>query len=243
MTCILNEYKRGGCATCSPQCAHKIAIAGRQKAARLPSDYAGLTLVNTPIKASQSKAYGILNEYTATFERMFDADAERIKSLYLYSNEPGTGKTTSASTALNAWITQSYLGAIKRGVPPVTDPAYFLDVNEWQSLFNKFNRGKVTESVAGPASADYYARLKRAKSAPFCVLDDIGVRSASEAFRSDLHEIINHRTVNAMPTVYTSNVTIDELAQVFDKRLADRVRDQCAVVAFVGESKRGRRKS
>jgi len=238
MACILNEYKRGGCATCSPQCAHKIAIAGRQKAARLPSDYAGLTLANTPVKASQPKAYGILNDYTATFERMFDADAERIKSLYLYSNEPGTGKTTSASTALNAWITQSYLGAIKRGLPPVTEPAYFLDVNEMQT---DYNLATMTRDEAGLKRTA--ALVKRCSSVPFLVMDDIGLRGSTDSFKSLVHTIINHRTVNAMPTVYTSNVTIEELAQVFDKRLADRVRDQCAVVAFGGESKRGRRKS
>ena len=241
MTCILNEYKRGGCASCSPQCAYKIAIDGRQKAARIPSDYTGLTLANTPVKASHAKIYETLQEYVATFERMFDESAERIKSLYLYSANPGTGKTTSATMLANEFIMQSYLGAIKRDIPPMTEPAYFLDVNEWQSLYNKFNRRNVPESIAGPASADYYARLTKAKLAPLCVLDDIGVRSASEPFRADLHEIINHRTVNAMPTVYTSNVTIDELAHVFDKRLADRVRDQCGVVAFGGESKRGRR--
>lgn len=241
MTCILNEYKRGGCASCSPQCAYKIAIDGRQKAARIPSDYKAFTFANTPTKKSHAVIYGVLKDYAATFERIFDEMEPRIKSMYLYSANPGTGKTTSATMLANEFITQSYLGAIKRNVPPMTEPAYFLDVNEWQSLYNKFNRKNVPESVAEPASAEYYARLSKAKQAPFCVLDDVGVRSASEPFRADLHEIINHRTVNAMPTVYTSNVTIDELAQVFDKRLADRVRDQCAIVPFEGESKRGRR--
>lgn len=241
LNCILNEYKRGGCASCSPQCAYKIAIDGRQKAARVPSDYRAFTLANTPIKSSHAKIYETLQKYVATFKRMFDENEPRIKSLYLYSANPGTGKTTSATTLANEWIIESFRGAAIRNIPAEMEPAYFLDVNEWQSLFNKFNRRNVPESTAKPASADYYARLTKAKLAPFCVLDDIGVRSATEAFRSDLHEIINHRTVNAMPTVYTSNVTIAELAQVFDKRLADRVRDQCGVVAFEGESKRGRR--
>ena len=241
MTCILNEYKRGGCASCPPQCAYKIAIDGRQKTARIPSDYRAFTLANTPVKASHAKIYETLQKYVATFERMFDENEPRIKSLYLYSANPGTGKTTSATTLANEWIIESFRGAAIRNIPAEMEPAYFLDVNEWQSLYNKFNRKNVPENIAKPASADYYVRLTKAKLAPLCVLDDVGVRSATEAFRSDLHEIINHRTVNAMPTVYTSNVTIDELAQVFDKRLADRVRDQCGVVAFGGESKRGRR--
>jgi DNA replication protein DnaC len=80
-----------------------------------------------------------------------------------------------------------------------------------------------------------------AKTAPFAVLDDLGVRDVTTAFRGDLHSVINARTTNALPTIFTSNLPIEEMAQVFDSRLYDRVRDQCAVLAFSGESKRGRR--
>jgi DNA replication protein DnaC len=85
------------------------------------------------------------------------------------------------------------------------------------------------------------AVIKRAQTAPFAVIDDLGIRTASEAFRAYVHAIINYRTVNGMPTVYTSNLPIEEMAVVFDQRLYDRVRDQCAVLFFSGESKRGRR--
>lgn len=83
--------------------------------------------------------------------------------------------------------------------------------------------------------------MNAAKSVLFTVIDDLGVRDATPAFRGDLHSVINHRTTNAMPTVYTSNLPIEEMATVFDQRLYDRVRDQCAVLHFGGESRRGRR--
>ncbi|MNV31878.1 hypothetical protein D3C71_1232000 [compost metagenome] len=116
-------------------------------------------------------------------------------------------------------------------------------MNEWQTLFLGFNRSHVPQETAEPLAAEYYAMEQRAKAAPFVVLDDIGVRSASEAFRADLHGVVNARVANALPTVYTSNIPMDELAQVFDRRLADRVRDMCVVVPFKGESKRGIRKT
>jgi DNA replication protein DnaC len=84
------------------------------------------------------------------------------------------------------------------------------------------------------------ATIQRTQTAPFAVLDDIGVRSASEAFRSYVHAIVNYRTANGLPTVFTSNLPIEEMAQVFDARLYDRMRDMCAVLHFGGESKRGR---
>ena len=83
--------------------------------------------------------------------------------------------------------------------------------------------------------------IQIASQAPFVAIDDIGVRNATEAFRGHVHTVINARCANGLPTVYTSNVTIDELATIFDERLADRVRDQCAAFAFDGSSKRGRR--
>ena len=83
--------------------------------------------------------------------------------------------------------------------------------------------------------------IKRTQDANFAVLDDIGVRSATEAFRAYIHAIINHRTANGLPTIYTSNLAIKEMAEVFDARIYDRMRDQCAVFHFDGESRRGKR--
>jgi DNA replication protein DnaC len=246
--CILSPYcKLAGSDKCAPSCSSFIAIhghsgnGGRVASANVPKDYKNLNLKNSPARESQETVYGTLDKYSKTFERFFEDGDKRIKSLYLWSNNPGTGKTSSAIALLNTWITSVYVGSLKRGISPPQVPAFFLDVNEWQTLFNEFNRSNVPKDIAEPASREYYRRLQAAKSAPFAVLDDIGVRSASEAFRGDLHSVINHRTANGMPTVYTSNLPITEMAQVFDARLYDRMRDQCAVIHFGGTSKRGKR--
>src|SRR5699024_1246537 len=83
--------------------------------------------------------------------------------------------------------------------------------------------------------------IKRLQGADFADLGDIGERGAREAFRSYLHAIINDRTTNGKPTVFTSNLPIEDMAQVFDDRLYDRMRDMCAVIHFDGKSKRGMR--
>jgi DNA replication protein DnaC len=109
-------------------------------------------------------------------------------------------------------------------------------VNAFQT---DYNLATMTNDEAGMESIR--ATIKRAQTAPMAVLDDIGVRSASEAFRSYVHAIVNYRTANGLPTVFTSNLPIEEMAVVFDARLYDRMRDMCAVLHFNGESKRGRR--
>jgi DNA replication protein DnaC len=200
-------------------------------------------LSNSPATADQSQAYAAVRQYVATFSRQFDPDGEPIKSLYLVSPSPGTGKTTTAVAVLNAYIVAHYIGSLQRNRQALERPGYFCDVNEWQALFLGFTRPGIPRETAEGHAAEYYAIEQRVKAAPFAVLDDIGVRGASDAFRGDLHGVINARVSAGLPTVYTSNVGVSELAAIFDARLADRVRDQCLEVEFAGGSKRGFRKT
>lgn len=247
--CILAAHcSNAGGPKCNALCGAWIGVhghdgrGGRAASANLPSDYARYTLANSPARTEQPNAYRNIERYAATFTRQFDADggarAERIKSLYLYSDAPGTGKTTTAAALINEYITHHYIGAVRRGLQPAERPAYFLDLNAWQTAYNL---ATMTDSAAELAAVQ--AQMRIAASAPFCVLDDVGVRSASESFRAMLHTIVNARMMAGLPTVYTSNVLLADLATVFDRRLADRVRDMCVEVKFEGESKRGIRKS
>lgn len=246
--CLLDAHKRGGCTTCLLTCAHRIALeglngsGGRIGAAKVPSEYRHLTLATSPARVEQAKIYGLLADYVATFERQFAnangiaADAPRIKSLYLWSASPGTGKTTTASALLNEYIVAHYLGSLKRGTQPQQRPVLFLDVNTLQT---DYNLATMTHDEAGLAKVT--DTMRKSMDVSFLVMDDVGIRSASESFKSIVHAIINARTTAGKPTIFTSNLPIDEMATVFDARLADRMRDMCMTLHFSGESKRGKR--
>lgn len=241
--CLLaHSCKLAAAPQCNDLCEPYIAVhgyngkGGRVGATGLPTDYRLVTLTNSPAREGQAKVYGMLERYSATFERQFDENADRIKSLYLWSESPGTGKTTSAAAVMNEWIRANYLGAVKRGLQPEQQPAYFLDVNEFQT---EYNLAAMTDDDEGMARIK--TKIKLCQSVPFLVCDDIGVRGASDAFRSYIHAIINYRATNGIPTVYTSNFALPEMARIFDDRLYDRIRDQCAEIHFGGTSKRGRR--
>jgi DNA replication protein DnaC len=249
--CILaGVCKLAGGSKCNNICPSFIAMHGytgengRVGGAKLPKDYRLVNLKNSPVRSSQVKIYTALDNYVETFDRQFEViedPKQRIKSLYMFSEETGTGKTTTASAVLNEWLVRHYVGSVKRGIQPLQMPAYFLDVNEWQTLYNEFTRNGIPQDVQERASREYYRRMQYAMRAPYAVLDDIGVRSATEGFRGDLHSVINYRTTNHLPTIYTSNIPLEEVATVFDQRLYDRVRDLCYELYFTGESKRGKR--
>ena len=228
---------------------------GRVGAAGIPKDYHGVLLADSPVRESQAKTYKILESYVKSFDKQFpdvveeleaqgmSDDEIQIKSLYLWSESPGTGKTTTASALLNEWILRSYIGNLKRQITPIQRPGFFLDANALQTDYTTFNRPKVPEHIGEPAAHKYYQAIEKAKHTPFVVIDDVGTRDASEGFRSDLHSIINYRVTNELPTIYTSNLPIDSLPDVFgEERLADRIKDMTMPIEFTGTSKRGRRK-
>lgn len=241
--CLLaRSCKLAAGSECNDHCASYIALhgltgeGGRIGTANLPKDYRLVTLKNSPVRDNQSNIYDIFDEYVKTFERQFDENPRRIKSIYLWSKSPGTGKTTTAAALLNEWIIKHYIGSIKRGKQPLQRPAYFLDVNEFQTEYNLVT---MTNDESGISQVK--SKIKLCQAVPFLVMDDLGVRGATDAFRSYIHAIINYRTVNGLPTVYTSNFEMAEMAKVFDERLYDRIRDQCVELHFDGTSRRGRR--
>jgi DNA replication protein DnaC len=238
--------------SCTRFCPHFIATDARLKAANVPREYRLITLKNSPVRASEPTVYKTLDAYVKTFIRAFNEPSEPIKSVYLYSPTPGNGKTTTAIALLHEYLIRHYVGSLQRGRQPEQVPVYFLDVNEFQTRYNLATMtGNENELEA------IRNEIRRCQFVPFLVMDDIGVRGASDAFRSYLHSIINHRTTHSLPTIYTSNIPLERrerererdrderqktFAEVFDERLYDRVRDMCIVLPFGGESKRGLRR-
>lgn len=254
--CLFRHY--GNPDLCSPLSPLYISIhgmdgkGGRLANAGIPEDYRGLLLADSPAREGQAEVYAKLEAYAKSFPRQFpDVMAEviaegktpneaRIKSLYLWSESPGTGKTTTAIALMGEYLLAHFIGSLKRKETPLQRPVFFFDVNEAQTKYNEFNRPRVPDDIAQRAARSYYLSLEYAKQAPFAVLDDIGVRASSDGFRGDLHSVINHRITESKATVFTSNIPMEELKEVFgESRLYDRIRDHCLPMHFTGESRRG----
>lgn len=243
---------------CEPRNSAYIAMhghsgtGGRLGASRVPEDYAGTLLSDLTLETQGGTLKRDLEAYVKSFEKQFDdvkqklrdeghsKDRIRIKSLYLWSENAGTGKTTVACAMLQEYLLRNFLGSVRRGQAPPLAPVYFLDLNEWQTEYNTFNRPKVPEATAEVAAARYYRAMDKAMTAEFAVLDDLGVRDSTEGFRGDLHTIINHRVSKELPTVYTSNIPIEELPNTYGEiRMMDRIKHMTMPIHFEGNSQRG----
>lgn len=71
-------------------------------------------------------------------------------------------------------------------------------------------------------------RFEEVRRAPLLVLDDLGTQNATEWAREKLFQILNHRYVNHLPTVLTTNLALEEIearirSRISDPELVDRV--------------------
>ena len=218
---------------------------GRVASANIPSDYALVTLRNSPVRGSQTSEYKALDAYVKTFSRPFTGDDRPIKSVYIYSPTSGNGKTTTAAALLHEWIIRQYVGALQTQQQPTQQPGYFFEVNAAQQLHKRmYSPGsQAKKDEAGDA---FNRMMDRAKSAPFLVVDDLAVRTYSESFMSEVYDLTNYRTSNVLPTVYTTNKTLDQLRQILyvedpEGKVVSRISDRCEQILFTGATKRGKR--
>jgi DNA replication protein DnaC len=76
----------------------------------------------------------------------------------------------------------------------------------------------------GPGVDDedgYVSRFDEVRTAPLLILDDLGIESPTPWAVEKLYQILNHRYNAKLPTVITTNHSIDELEQRLRSRLSD----------------------
>ena len=91
------------------------------------------------------------------------------------------------------------------------------------------------------SSVSYDKRFEEVRRAPFLVLDDLGVESATAWAREKLYQLINYRYLTRLPTVITTAKVIAELPPRLRSRILDASRSTVFVILappYYGASKR-----
>lgn len=160
--------------------------------------------------------------------------------LYLWSQSPGTGKT-SASLCLLDWTVPAQ--SSRNYSPEVADIASgFIDAAEWPRILNNADAKRYTwynDGRGGTMDADDLWRL--VKSLRLVVVDDLRRPRDIEVRYGEDHVGKMKRLGDlrvGRPLIVTSNLSPNEIAGVYDSRVADRF--LCGeVVHLSGESRRG----
>jgi DNA replication protein DnaC len=141
----------------------------------------------------------------AAYRRARHFAAERQGWLLLQGGY-GVGKTHLAAAIANF--------AAQSGVPTL-----FLTVPD---LLDELRSG-YSDGVGG-----FERRFEQVRGAPLIVLDDFGTQNATEWSREKLFQILNHRYINRLPVVVTTNMAVEEIdprlrSRLLDPELVDRI--------------------
>lgn len=247
--CLLaTKCKRAGDPnTCNELCFPFIRLHGESGGggllgvAHVPKAYRRSTVANLPFEQDNPKAFGMVCSYCNQIVKNVDNGV----GLYLYgipnldnSKGTGNGKTTAATAILNEFLAERVILDAKKERRLEDVPGLFVNVSKFQNLYNAQFRG--TREMQAEASQDYYQFKKLMTWVPLLILDDIGVRDSTEAFKGEFYEVIDNRAIEQLATIFTSNVPIEKLTDLLDDRILSRIQGSTHPVTLEGKDKRRR---
>lgn len=137
---------------------------------------------------------------------------EMDEGLYLYGNSQ-TGKTIFACNLLLQIYERHYLFGGGISCQFINLPELLLQIKEG------YNAGNST------------AIIEKYKTTDVLLLDDIGTTKITDWVYETLFLLINYRYDNCLPTIYTSNISLDALTDLMDDdRITSRIRKSCKVL-------------
>lgn len=121
----------------------------------------------------------------------------------IFCGNPGCGKTYLCAALLKRWLDEKKL------------VRYFTERN----FFNKI-RDAIQKNW------DYEVEVKMYAEAPYFILDDIGSGQLTDWQKEITFSFLDHRINNALPTIITSNLWLEELKSNYGERFFSRLMDR-----------------
>lgn len=189
--------------------------------AKVPSRFQGCTFLTYPespesapaVRAIEAWRFGPDDGDAARYEAW---QRERRKSLLLHGKY-GVGKTGLAVALLRDEIKHTG-GGLFFTVPSLLDA--------------------IRSTYSPNAQHDEREIIAAVKDAPFLVLDDLGAERVTDWVQEKLFTVINHRHDEDLPTVFTSNLDLAQLAEHLGERTTWRIAEMAEVIEVKGPNLR-----
>lgn len=162
-------------------------------------------------------------EYLRSIEQNIEKFVKEGNNLYLYSKNPGVGKTSWLLRLLNQYLSKIWARS---------------DI-ECRALFINVPRYLLALKDAISNQSTYVDHIKEnVLKADLVVFDEVGTKSVTVFEHENLLSIINARLDEGRSNFYTSNLMPQELQQVVGDRLYSRIVNCSTNIEFRGQDKR-----
>ncbi len=179
------------------------------------------------LKFVDLRTFQVLVKYKANFK----AINEIFNSCYFYGNV-GSGKTVESAWYMLEWARLKCLnGFFKKNI-------YFIVTEDLlQEIRNCYNKNsEFTEKEI----------MDKYKKCDLLILDEFILEKTTEWCFKILYMIINYRYKHLLPTIYTSNLSLNQIGVLLeDHKIPSRIEQDCGenIFHFTGKSKRKKLKS
>lgn len=158
----------------------------------------------------------------ANLKAMVEKIRETRRGIYLHG-EVGTGKTHVAYGIYKHLQTPQDQGGMGLKAQILNTTELMFDIRK------DFDRSAYDKQRWDERLRDYRGVL---------ILDDIGAERLTDFVAETFYFIINSRYNEMLPTIFTSNLPIGELADRIGDRAASRIIELCDIVKLEGEDRR-----
>lgn len=153
--------------------------------------------------------------YNAAKKFVQDCLNDKTSTGLLFTGQVGSGKTYLACCIANELITNR-------------KPVLFLVVPDFLDSIKATYNAKTYQYTE-------HELVDGAKRVPVLIMDDLGAHNYTEWTKNKLYSIINYRLNHYLPTVITTNISLEDLAEYIGERTTSRLFQMCKAYRLLVE--------
>lgn len=222
MRCFAEAYCQKDRSECSELCGGYRVLRALYRLSRVPLTYR----YNIPL-IPEDEDVGAFEELNDFKEHIVE-NVEAGKNLYIWGSNTGCGKTSWACKIMGHYFRKI---AFSSGLE--NEGLYIYLPTFLEDLRNSYGGG-------GTMYEDFAEISEMVKNCKLLIIDDIGAETVTEWVRERLVSLINTRVSGGLSTIYTSNLSPEDLADQLGERIGSRVMRCSQIVHISGNDRRGK---
>lgn len=191
MKCYASDYCQKDKSSCSDVCGGYRVLRALYNLSRIPERYR-YTIALKPENGEDLEAFTVLDNYKNDVLSMVDEG----RGLYIWGKSTGNGKTSWACKIMSYFFRKiAFNTGLENEGLYIFLPTFLEDLRD-----NYDNKDPEFDEI-----------LRMIKTCRLLIIDDIGAERVTDWVRERMVSIINTRVSNNLTTIYTSNLSPEEL--------------------------------